>query len=149
MEYSVFEIALYFLNLGSMTPKKLQKLCYYAQVWHLALLNRRIINCNFEAWVHGPISSELYQQYKGYGWQSIPQNNNTTNLDKETCDFLDRIWATYGNFDGHELESLSHNELPWREARKGITELEPSTNIISELTMKNYYKNIFEQSQGE
>ena len=36
-KYSVFDIANWFLTKGQMTHKKLQKLCYYAKAWYLAL----------------------------------------------------------------------------------------------------------------
>ena len=34
---TIYEVAKYFLSLDDMTHKKLQKLCYYAQAWFLAL----------------------------------------------------------------------------------------------------------------
>jgi len=37
MKTSVLNIAQCFLSKQGMTHKKLQKLCYYAQAWHLAL----------------------------------------------------------------------------------------------------------------
>lgn len=49
----VVEVSDFFLNKESMSPKKLQKLTYYAEAWHQALLNEKLINDdNFEAWVH-------------------------------------------------------------------------------------------------
>lgn len=49
--YSIFDISKYFLsNVTNVTPKKLQKLCYYAEAWSHALFNRSIINdSHFEA----------------------------------------------------------------------------------------------------
>ena len=35
----VMDVANWFLSQSSMTHKKLQKLCYYAQAWHCALHN--------------------------------------------------------------------------------------------------------------
>ena len=61
-KYSVYEIANWFLNKGSMTQKKLQKLCYYAQAWCYALKGERLIKSDFQAWIHGPVSPALYDR---------------------------------------------------------------------------------------
>ena len=63
--HTVFDIANWFLEKQSMTHKKLQKMCYYAQAWSYALKNRPIMDAEFEAWVHGPVCRELYEKYKG------------------------------------------------------------------------------------
>ena len=55
-------IAKYFLTKKSLTPKKIQKLVYYAYSWFIALNNQsenQISNFLFneepEAWIHGPV----------------------------------------------------------------------------------------------
>lgn len=150
MPVSVLDVAKAFLSIESMTHKKLQKLCYYAQAWHLALYNRRLIKEQFEAWVHGPVCPELYAEYKDYGWEAIPrEQTRPENITDEIMEFINIVYSTYGHFDGDELETLTHLELPWREAREGLEEWEPSNNIISEETMKTYYKSIYEKSQND
>ena len=69
--YSVFDIANWFLSQKTMTHKKLQKMCYYAQAWSYALYNRPLMDTEFQAWVHGPVSPQLYQKYKGHGFQEL------------------------------------------------------------------------------
>lgn len=49
MTYSILDIANWFLSKEPMTHKKLQKLCYYAQAWGLALYNIRIMDTKFKA----------------------------------------------------------------------------------------------------
>jgi uncharacterized phage-associated protein len=56
---TIQQIAQWFLCKESMTHKKLQKLCYYAQAWNLALHNSELFEDRFEAWVHGPVSPVL------------------------------------------------------------------------------------------
>ena len=58
--FTIFDIANWFLSKEGMTHKKLQKLCYYAQAWYLALYKNKLIDGYFEAWVHGPVNSSLY-----------------------------------------------------------------------------------------
>ena len=59
---SVFDVANWFLSKGSVTHKKLQKLCYYSQAWHCALYDGTPLFAErIEAWVHGPVIPELYR----------------------------------------------------------------------------------------
>ena len=64
---NIFDLAHAFLSIESMTHKKLQKLCYYAKAWYLAIYDSNLIEEQFEAWVHGAVQPRLYQEYKAYG----------------------------------------------------------------------------------
>ena len=63
----VSKVANFYLSKQSMSPKKLQKILYYAYAWTLALLNddeehlnNRLFDSKFEAWVHGPVLPEVF-----------------------------------------------------------------------------------------
>ncbi|MGM0438743.1 MAG: Panacea domain-containing protein [Bacillota bacterium] len=149
-EFDVLDLAKTFLNMESMTHKKLQKMCYYAQAWHLALFDEPLIDNKFEAWIHGPVSPELYQEYKDNGWKPIPKTDSISEkLSPEKIDFIERVYYSYEEFSGDDLEFLTHDELPWQEAREGLSDLEPSNTKISEQTMKEYYSEVFEQNQND
>ena len=61
---NVIDVAHWFLSKESMTHKKLQKLCYYAQAWHCTLRNGEPLFMNpIEAWIHGPVIRSLYKEY--------------------------------------------------------------------------------------
>lgn len=145
-EITIFDIASTFLSIESMTNKKLQKLCYYSKAWYLALHNKELFENRFQAWVHGPVCNELYQEYKPYRWTNIPKSDKIPEVDSEISEFLEMVYDTYGEFDGDELESLTHSELPWKEAREDLEEWMPSNEYISEKTMKNFYREIYEQN---
>ncbi len=75
-----------------MTPKKLQKLCYYAVAWGYALLNRRIFNDDeFQAWIHGPVSPTLYHKYKKYGWNLIAKSNRKPVFGDDVEELLESV----------------------------------------------------------
>lgn len=143
-EYTVFDIANWFLHKEEMTPKKLQKMTYYAQAWSNALFNKPLMNTTFEAWRHGPVSHELYNKYKQYGWNNIPRVENLTNeFTNKVIDLLESVWITYGDKNGDELEALTHQELPWITARMGL-QPEDSSNIpISDEVMRKFYLSIY------
>ena len=67
----------FILSKEAMTPKKLQKLCYYYKAWGLALYDEDLLpDREFEAWVHGPVNPVLYGVYKNFFWNEIPQKDN-------------------------------------------------------------------------
>ena len=95
----VYDLANAFLSIEAMTHKKLQKLCYYAKAWYLALNNENLIKEPFEAWVHGAVQPQLYQKYRGYGFQLIPMfNGDLSKLPEEFLSFSREIYETYGEF---------------------------------------------------
>jgi uncharacterized phage-associated protein len=149
MPITVFDISDVFLNMEEMTNKKLQKLCYYSQAWHLAFYKKSLVKNKFEAWVHGPVCPELYDKYKVYGWDNIPRVFAVPeNIDGDIYEFLEQIFETYGKFSGDQLETLTHSELPWKQAREELEEWEPSHNIISEEIMLSYYRKVYESSKN-
>lgn len=143
-KYSVYEIANWFLSKESMTHKKLQKLCYYAQAWNYALKDFRLIDSDFQAWVHGPVSPALYERFKDFGYDVIKMTGAySCHIENEDKDMLESVWATYGGETGNSLEALSHRELPWIEARRGYAEGERCSVVISPSSMREFYKSIY------
>lgn len=136
----IFALARAFLSIAPMTDKKLQKLCYYAKAWHLALYDTNLISEQFQAWVHGAVQPALYQKYKVYGYDEIPKVTNTDDLPEEFIDFAHEVYESYGHLSGYDLECLNHQEEPWIKARGECKPWERCTNEISEEDMKTYYR---------
>lgn len=146
---SISDVAKWFLSQESMTPKKLQKMLYYAKAWSLVFFNddeahldNSIFPEDFEAWVHGPVNWDIYQQYKPYGYHEIdkvdPQDAPTiTNPD--LLDLLHQIMDVYDKYDGNTLEKLTHQETPWQNARGDAKPLDTVSRSISDKDMYNYY----------
>lgn len=143
----IYDVAAFFIRESDkaglpITHLKLQKLCYYAQAWHLTLNKKNLFEDHFEAWVHGPVSPNLFSKYRGFGWNPIVKDVSDLKLKPQEEKFLNEIWRVYGHLDGKYLESLTHNEEPWIEARKGLAYNAPSNQVISEDTMKKYYSSL-------
>ena len=94
IKMDILEVADAFLYLDSMSPKKLQKLCYYAQGWYAGLTGRRLFTNELEAWIHGPVSPKLYEKYKMYGYENIPQKDVNTE-DIELRGIVEQIYRIY------------------------------------------------------
>lgn len=144
--YTIFQIANWFSSKEyAMSSKKLQKLCWYAYSWYIALNSdpedfkiEKLINVSgAEAWVHGPVFRDLYADFR-YNNYYKTKTSNIDNMDEETLNFLERIWNVYGSFSGEQLEEMTHNEAPWLRARGNLEKFESSTNLIDD-------KDIFEE----
>ena len=147
---TVFDAARWFLHKKSLTHKQLQKLCYYAQAWHLALLDRPLFDEEFQAWIHGPVCPYLYADYADYGWKKIVKlTGEAPKFPDETLQVLKAVYRTYSKLSGAQLETLTHSEKPWQDARGNIPPYEPSTNVISNDVMKQFYAETYKQAQGD
>ncbi len=145
-------------NYGDLiTNKKLQKLLYYVKVWGLVYFkgNGGVIEDQFEAWVHGPVCRDLYNEYRQYGYnplrldyQGISSSEYIKNfknqlgdndLHRDMIDLIDVVFDKYAPLTSLQLELLSHTEQPWLEAREGLEPIETGYKIINEETMYKFY----------
>lgn len=149
-EITVFDVADYFLSRDSLTPKKLQKLVYYAYAWFIALNNENVneitnilFNEQPEAWIHGPVFPSLYDKYKIYNWNEIGKiDDSSFKLNKDIKAFLNDVWIKFGKFSADELEYMTHQEEPWAKARKNISSTMRSNEKISNEDIFTYYNGL-------
>lgn len=124
------------------TNKRLQKLLYYMQAWHLVINGKPLFTDKIEAWIHGPAISSIYETYKSYVAKPIDKKVDTKiikDLGDSTVSFIDRIYTAYKKYDTNTLEFMTHAENPWQIARKGVEANESSSNEITLESMKQYY----------
>ena len=140
MSYQIEDVVNWFLAKEEMTPKKLQKILYYAYSWYLTMQNDnidqledRLFNANFEAWVHGPVVPEVYHMFRDRGYNTIERYTGLLpEFDDDTLDVLEQVWNEYGNYTGNQLESITHQESPWQKAREGYLPLDRCNEIIKD-----------------
>ena len=51
----------------------------------------------------------------------------------------DLVVNTFGMYGGKTLEKITHNEEPWREARRGYGDGIPSSELLSKERIMKYY----------
>jgi uncharacterized phage-associated protein len=143
---TVQDVANYFLTLvddesgDSLSNLKLQKLVYYGQGFHLALMGAPLFDDQIEAWEHGPVVPALYHAFKQYGAGPIPspvEGIDASDCPTEVRDLLDEVFQVYGQYSAWKLRNMTHAESPWIEAHN----ISPST-VISHDSMKNYFKTL-------
>jgi uncharacterized phage-associated protein len=120
------------------TNLKLQKLLYYSQAWYLAFTGEPLFGDSIEAWVHGPVVPSVFRRFRGYRWKPIDCDVKPIE-DARIIAHINAVLDTYGSIQATRLESLTHREEPWRDARGERPIDEPSNEVISKADMKRFY----------
>lgn len=137
---SAHDVAAYILSKCSpMSTMKLQKLVYYAQVWHLVWVDEPLFADRIEAWANGPVVPVLFRTHRGSFTVREWPRGNAGNLSKVHTGTIDAVLKTYGGLDGRQLSYLTHSEDPWRNARGDLGPTEVSDAEITVEAMQGYY----------
>ncbi|MCW3085177.1 MAG: hypothetical protein JWP12_2543 [Bacteroidetes bacterium] len=133
---------------------KLQKLVYYLEGYHLAYFDKSLIEDNFQAWLHGPVSRKLYDYIKPTGANVYGSLSLTEPMDEQErmiksveaklnpmqLELINDILSEFSPRSPYDLECLTHEELPWIEARRGYAPADRCEVEISKETMRTFYK---------
>ena len=104
---------------------KLHKLLYLAQRESLAVTGKPLFSEKFEGWKFGPVSPEVRSVYTADGIQA-----NTIDISPRAVVILNAILEEYGPIESWSLSQLSHNEISWKNARKGLGINEPGNEEL-------------------
>lgn len=144
-------IAYVFEELEEVTPLMLQKLLYFIQGIYSALYGRPIFTEDCRAWIHGPVYPEVYDLFRDFKYDPIDDarfallKGTADALTKEEKSVIDLVVATFGMYGGKVLERITHNEAPWKEARKGYGDSIPSNELLPKERIMKYYITINEK----
>jgi uncharacterized phage-associated protein len=146
-EVTIFDVCKYILGKfpSKITTFKLQKLCYYSQVWSLVWDEKPLFAEKIYAWANGPVCKELYDYHKGEFDISLEsfKKGNVNILNKSQKETIDAVVNAYGKLTGQELSNLTHSEAPWRIARNGLQIGERGNNEIPLISMAEYYSGLY------
>ncbi len=141
---------------GKMSHLKLQKLLYYVQAFHLAYFESPLIDDDFEAWLHGPVSKKIFDKIKDFSvlYNDIDYKGEVETvvgtlkhlLTTEQISLIDDVLIEYSSLTGTQLENLTHSEDPWINARKECSFGDACRVVIPKDIMAQYYK---DQLYGE
>jgi uncharacterized phage-associated protein len=131
-----------------MSHLKLQKLLYYSEAYHLAYFDEGLTDCEFQAWVHGPVCREVFDNlkdksllYADLQYEGEDQIEKVKAVLTSTqIQVLDDVLAELSKWTDIELETATHNELPWISARGGIDPGSRCSNIIDRELIRTFYK---------
>jgi uncharacterized phage-associated protein len=129
----------------------LQKLLYFIQGVSYAVHGKPMFAEDCEAWVHGPVYPQVYELFRDFKYNPIEdarfaifqgtEDALTTNERKT----IDLVVNTFGLYSGKVLERITHNEEPWKKARKGYADNIPSNVPLTKGSIENYYVSVNEQ----
>ncbi len=125
-QYTAIQIASFFVQKG-VSPLKLQKLLYYAQLCFFVKTGQTLFSDKIQAWIYGPVVYSVWDRFRFMKRSRMipPSRLQPENL-SSVEDHLNDIWSAYGHLYGADLVDLTHTELPWKNSRKGLLRDEPS-----------------------
>ncbi|MBX7259669.1 MAG: DUF4065 domain-containing protein [Candidatus Hydrogenedentes bacterium] len=127
---------------GPMTAMKLQKLVYYSQAWSLAWDDAPLFDEVIEAWANGPVVPELFDVHRGqYTVRDWPKGNPSS-LSQVQLETINAVLDFYGDKNSRWLSDLTHNEDPWKDARKGLSPNDRGSSVITHDAMAWYYQSL-------
>ncbi|MCW2525485.1 MAG: hypothetical protein JWM76_345 [Pseudonocardiales bacterium] len=93
--------------------KKLHKLLYYCQGFHLAAMRRPLFVEEIEAWDRGPVVPDVWRLEK-HGQATLAlQTHEAQVLGEAELNTVGYVLSRYGTMTGADLEALTHHERPW------------------------------------
>lgn len=134
-----------FRVLNEVTPLALQKILYYVQGLYIAKYNVPAFPEHCEAWIHGPVYRNVFKMFREFKYSPIEDSrfamleNLADEMPKEKRELVDLVLNTVGIYNGKYLEEITHKEDPWKNARQGCLEDEPSAQKIDLDDMKDYF----------
>lgn len=143
---TIMDAARYFIYLSynqkirSLTPLKLQKLLYLAQGWSCVWDGVYLFPEEFVAWKYGPVNESIYDEFKKYKSDEIPEREGIEgrDLDKSDKETLEAVWEEYSDLSAYALVDLTHKQLPWQLAYgKGTNEL------IAKEVISHYFRETY------
>lgn len=162
--YDVYEVAAYVINKSieldkPITNLKLQKILYYIQAGFLVKSNEPCFDSRIEAWRHGPVVPEIYQEFRSYGAEEIidkvfmrkelvfSTENDVFEFNevKITLKFefesnhtkiINDIVESYLYKGAWEIVNKTHVEAPWKDAYDGTDNV-----VIDNDAILVYYRN--------
>jgi len=145
MIYKALDVANWFIDQFDkesgdvVTHLKLQKLLYYSECWCQLLLYRELFSENIEAWAHGPVVREVFNEFKSSGWEPLNVSRKSVDFDEDVVDVLEQVLEAYGNVSAKTLEQMTHQDQPWKEARGSLSPEARCSNIMSKENMRKYF----------
>lgn len=95
---------------------KLHKLLYFTQRESLIQLGEPLFNEEFLAWKYGPVIPSIRSLYAQDQLTDVPDSK----WEEANKSVLDFVFSHYAPKEAWSLSRLSHGEVSWRNARKGL-----------------------------
>lgn len=147
---NIGDVAAYILSAcgGKLPMMRLQLLAYYICAWDLAFHTQPLIETEFQAWVHGPVSRDLWNicgiSARTLSVMSMVSdadvNGSPERLSPEGRVHIDDVLSSYGHLGMGELSDLVRSETPWLNARGDAEPAQKCATVILPQVMQEFYR---------
>lgn len=131
------------------TNMRLQRLLYFAQAWHLALEGSTLFPELMQAWPSGPVQPDVFARFSYNEHRPIESHRSAPRLPKAIVQHLNDVMRAYGTLNAFELELQAQRDLPWNEARIGLSDENPARPAISNQSMRKFYRKRLDGEKGK
>lgn len=144
-EKMLLTISYIFEQMQEITPLALQKILYFIQGIYMVMFGEPLYKEDCMAWVHGPVYEEVYNLFKDFKYNPIEDNRfaifkeRFEELSEQEKKVIDLVINSFGKYSGKVLETITHSESPWKNARTDYEPLQPSREIIDKNEIKQYF----------
>lgn len=138
-------ISYIFEQMQEITPLALQKILYFIQGIYMVMFDEPLFKEDCMAWVHGPVYEQVYNLFKDFKYNPIEDNRfaifkeRFVELSDQERKVIDLVINSFGKYSGKVLETITHNESPWKDARSDYNPLQPSREIIDKNEIMEYF----------
>ena len=148
--YNIETVADYILkNIGyPVEAMKIQKLCFYTQVWFLASHGAPFFHHDFEAWRSGPVSPSLYKYHCGhieFPAGVLVESGKVQKLMEYDTQFIQKTLDVYGRYTGLQLANMCRSQQPWIETRVAYKNCKQPNKVIPLENIIRYYGSFMER----
>ena len=116
---------------------------YYVQGWSLAIRGKPMFPERIEAWAGGPVVPDVYHRLKKRHWSPVKPEDfadaSGPAPNRQEEGFIRQVWDGYKAHSAIGLAQLTHEERPWRDARKGLSSSQASNRPITPAVLKKYF----------
>lgn len=126
MEYrnNIIHDSYYLVNLfknakRTVTQLQIQKIMYFFEAYYMCEKDvSQLYECNFNAWMFGPVAIPLHNEYKMFEGRPIiltkEKENIGNQIEEEKREIMDYIFEVFGKLKPRELVNLTHRVgSPW------------------------------------
>lgn len=150
--YDSYYLASLFIKDGKpITQLQIQKLMYFFEAYYMNVKNvDKLYDCNFNAWMFGPVAIPLYKEYKNFGEFSIELTEEKIKIgeqiSKDKKKMLEEIYSIFGRLNANQLVNLTHLEgspwyKKWLENNKRV--VSGPASYIDKIETKKWFKENF------
>ena len=99
----------------------------FAQRESLAITDEPLFKEEMQGWIHGPVSPLVRSLFSS----DIGIMMNTDDVDPDTKRIVNNVISEFGHYASWKLRDLSHQELSWKNSRRGLLSKDRGSREIS------------------